>query len=166
MQTCMAADRYCRLFGHVTHSPWIDTVNRLLKAKPRPDPKDRTRLIRWGQGTLAEACGLRANTLSDMMNGKREPSLDTLRRLAEALEVPLFFMLMSEQEQNIYQGAHTAHVQNSAEEIAKREARDYYISKIDGLFEQWGQQRSAPAVTETESKPALPERAIRHKKRA
>ncbi len=147
MPTCISVDRYGRLCGIVATEPWIDTVNRLLRAKQRPDPKNRTALKWWTQGDLADTAGVRGNTLSDMMNSKREPGVDTLRKIAQALDVPAFFMMMTEAEQQTYLSASANVARESADEAAKREARDYYISKIDGLFDQWGAERTAPPVS-------------------
>lgn len=159
MRTCISVDRYGKLLSTLATEPWIDAVNRLLRAKQRPDPKNRADLKWWTQGDLASAAGVRGNTLSDMMNNKREPSVDTLRKIAAALEVPQFFMLMTEAEQQTYLSAHDANVRESAEEAAKREAREYYLSKIDGMFESWDKERHEPAAEPLIAKKAGRKRA-------
>lgn len=97
--------RYGRLNVRVETTPpsWVDAINRLLRAKERLDPFDRnkTRQKRWNQGDLAEAAGVRPNTLSEILNGKREPSIDTLTKLATAFEVPLWAFFVSERQSSL-----------------------------------------------------------------
>lgn len=41
---------------------------------------------------LAEKVGITASFLSDIENGKKQPSVETLSKLAEAFEVPLYML--------------------------------------------------------------------------
>jgi transcriptional regulator with XRE-family HTH domain len=54
------------------------------------DCRDRKRLT---QKELAEQCGLTQTTVSEIENGKANPTLDVLQRLAESLGVPLVAFL-------------------------------------------------------------------------
>jgi transcriptional regulator with XRE-family HTH domain len=56
----------------------------------------RTDLIRiamakknWTQETLADEAGLSRPTVSDLVNEKRSPTLDSLSAVAKALDIPL-----------------------------------------------------------------------------
>ncbi len=42
----------------------------------------------WSQRTLAEAAGMKQPHIARLERGQNDPSLDTIRRLAEALEIP------------------------------------------------------------------------------
>lgn len=47
---------------------------------------------------LADECGVSSSMLSQIENGKVDPSLSTLRKIAIALEVPLFHLVMEESD--------------------------------------------------------------------
>jgi transcriptional regulator with XRE-family HTH domain len=53
--------------------------------------------------TLGQKVGLSQAQISRLENGKRGLRSDTLRKLSEALNVPPFFFLMSEDEWETYQ---------------------------------------------------------------
>ncbi len=48
--------------------------------------------------SLAEKCSVSSSMLSQIENGKVDPSLSTLRKIAIALEVPLFYLVLEENE--------------------------------------------------------------------
>ncbi len=50
--------------------------------------------------TLAEKTGLTASFLSQVERGLAEPSINSLRQIAKALDVPIFYFLMDEEESN------------------------------------------------------------------
>jgi len=52
----------------------------------------------WSQADLAEKTGLSIVYLSDIERGNKWPYLDTLVKLAEALEVEVFELLMPEKQ--------------------------------------------------------------------
>ena len=72
---------------------------------------DRLRQLRAGRGisirALAKLSSLSANALSMIERGKTSPSVSTLYKLADALEVPVtaFFGVPEEKQQIIYQRA-------------------------------------------------------------
>jgi transcriptional regulator with XRE-family HTH domain len=68
---------------------WADTVRRLWEAKG------------WTQGELAEHAGIRGNTLSDAVNGKTSPRLETLVAMATALGVPLWRFFVDERQADL-----------------------------------------------------------------
>lgn len=47
----------------------------------------------WSQGVLAEKAGMPASSIAHFEAGSRKPSFDTLRRLANALEVTTDYLL-------------------------------------------------------------------------
>ncbi len=47
----------------------------------------------WRRNRLAEETGLSANTITRVLNGKHEPTMDTLAKLAQALEVSIDWLL-------------------------------------------------------------------------
>ncbi|MDK1389520.1 helix-turn-helix transcriptional regulator [Sinorhizobium sp. 8-89] len=59
--------------------------------------KERLRTARdlrgWSQGELAEKAGMPPTSIAHFEAGARKPSFDTLRRLANALEVTTDFLL-------------------------------------------------------------------------
>lgn len=81
-----------------TAPTWVDAINRLLRAENRPDPNDPESMKRWNQGDLAQAAGIRPNTMSEILSAKREPSLDTLQKIATAFNVPLWMMFVTERQ--------------------------------------------------------------------
>lgn len=50
-------------------------------------------LREWNQSDLASKAGLPASSIAHFEGGKRKPSFDTLRRLANALEVTTDYLL-------------------------------------------------------------------------
>jgi transcriptional regulator with XRE-family HTH domain len=121
-----------------------------MRAKQRPDPSAPKSLIWWKQGDLAEAAGVRPNTLSDIMRGKREPAIETLGKLAAALEVPVFFMLMTEAQQQAFGRGAEQRQHESREAEVKQEMREFFMSRIDGVLDQIQSEfiGKAPAGTE------------------
>ena len=47
------------------------------------------RMRDWTQEEMAEKCGMSSDFISQLERGKNSPSLDTLQKLAEVLEVPI-----------------------------------------------------------------------------
>ncbi len=97
MRTCISVERYTKL-GLAVEPTWIALVHRLLKAVERPDPNNPSVLKRWSQGDLAQVAGIRPNTLSSLLKGESTPSLDSIEGLAKAFSVPVFYLLMTEQQ--------------------------------------------------------------------
>ena len=54
------------------------------------------KLKRLSLRDMAKDCGVSSSMLSQVENGKVDPSLSTLRKIAIALEVPLFYLVMEE----------------------------------------------------------------------
>src|SRR6266403_349668 len=50
-------------------------------------------LRKWSQGDLAAAAGMPPSSIAHFETGSRKPSFDTLRRLANALEVTTDYLL-------------------------------------------------------------------------
>ena len=48
---------------------------------------------KWSQGELAEKAGMPPSSIAHFESGSRKPSFDTLRRLANALEVTTDYLL-------------------------------------------------------------------------
>lgn len=162
MHACISLDRYSRLAPTPVDSrTWIDTVNRLLRAKQRPDPKNEGRLKWWNYGDLAAASDVRPNTLSDIINAKRDPSIETLIKVSGALEVPPFFMLMTEEQQETYLRNADQKQQETTESALRQEMRDFFITKFNDAFEtihsDFNDQRKKTLESVT---------ATKHKKRA
>lgn len=137
MRACISLDRYSRLCRTPVESrTWIDAVNRLLRSRQRPDPSDRTQLKWWNYGDLADVADVRANTLSDIINAKREPSIDTIDKLAKALEVPAFFMLMTDAEQATYLRGRDQKEQETTAATLRSEMRDFFLARFDTAFDK------------------------------
>lgn len=83
---------------------WAAVIRRMLAAEFRPDPDDPERMKIWTQGDLAKVAKVRPNTLSDLMTGRGAdgPKVETLRAVARALKVPVFYLLMTEEEARTY----------------------------------------------------------------
>lgn len=90
----------------MNHQPWIAAINRLLMAELRPNPRPKPGAPAtpkyWNKEDLAAAADIRANTLSDVMRGKREPSVSTLIAIAKALNVTAAALLMDADEAAAY----------------------------------------------------------------
>lgn len=149
MRSCISVDRYSSLCIAVVAPEWISLVNRLLRAKQRPDPSPHAagKLIWWKQGHLAAAANVRPNTLSDLMNNKRLPDIETLDKLATALEVPIFYMLMSEEQQVAFARGLERGEQESRDAEVKREMRDFIASRLDGVLDQLQTEFQAKAAS-------------------
>lgn len=110
MRACITIHRYATL-STLTETapkatPWIDAINRLLKAElrldPRPKPGRDPKPKYWNFQDLAAAGNIRTTTLSDWMTGKRVPSIGNLQAIAAALNVPVAALLMGGDEAAAY----------------------------------------------------------------
>ncbi len=65
------------------------------------DVSERIRTLRKQKNLslrkVADACSISASLLSQIETGRVDPSLNTLRKLAQALDVPLFQLVLEEQ---------------------------------------------------------------------
>ncbi len=125
--TCITIRRYARMLSSVAGQPWVAAIHRLLKAERRPDPRPKPgrtpEPIFWNGADLSAASGIRPNTLSDAMTGKREPALSTLLAIADALGAPPAALLMDADEAEAYvrfRQHHAAHAQSAAVEATVR----------------------------------------------
>lgn len=48
----------------------------------------------WTQQELADHVGINRSRVSDLLNGKSNPTLETMRKIADAVGVPLYQLLM------------------------------------------------------------------------
>ena len=62
--------------------------------------RNRRRTLGLSQEELAWRCGLNRSYITDIERGARNPSLKTIARLAEALQMPLY-ALLREAEQKL-----------------------------------------------------------------
>jgi transcriptional regulator with XRE-family HTH domain len=62
-------------------------------------------LRKWSQGELAEKAGMPPSSIAHFESGSRKPSFDTLRRLANALEVTTDYLLGRVDEPTLAQAA-------------------------------------------------------------
>lgn len=69
----------------MSEQPWVGPIRRLMAAKG------------WNQTQLAEHAQVQQNTMSNTMNG-RGPRMDTMKRIAAALDVPLWALFVSEEQ--------------------------------------------------------------------
>ena len=81
------------------------------------------------QKQLAERIGVKSPNLSQLENGKREPQNDTLRRIAEALEVDPYSLVSFDDTTKLIEGA-----------IA---ARNYLTDKEQTLLDAFDQLNEA-----------------------
>lgn len=77
-------------------------------ARPRTRPLWADHLLRlarerkgWNQGQLAEAAGVRANTLSAILSGAVSPQLWTLECLATAMAIPVGIIFLDTRQTDI-----------------------------------------------------------------
>ena len=66
----------------------MDVAERIRTLRKRKDLSLRK---------VADACGISASLLSQIETGRVDPSLNTLRKIAQALDVPLFQLVLEEQ---------------------------------------------------------------------
>lgn len=159
--TGISVDRYGRLDGDVAKrkrggdekppsgmvdGPWIDAIHRAMAACDRQDPKDPKQMKRWGQGDLALAARIRGNTVSDILNRKREPSISTLDQLARALSLPLGAMFLSEEEWR-RMDAPAVTAQPTADETGRAIAAKILAGVAKGLAESMADLNPAAADT-------------------
>ena len=62
-------------------------------------------LRKWNQGALAERAGMPPSSIAHFESGSRKPSFDTLRRLANALEVTTDYLLGRVDDPSLAQAA-------------------------------------------------------------
>ncbi|TAG77260.1 MAG: XRE family transcriptional regulator [Burkholderiales bacterium] len=62
-------------------------------------------LRRWNQGELAEKAGMPPSSIAHFESGSRKPSFDTLRRLANTLEVTTDYLLGRVEDPTLSQAA-------------------------------------------------------------
>ncbi len=62
-------------------------------------------LRKWSQGELAEKAGMPPSSIAHFESGSRKPSFDTLRRLANALEVTTDYLLGRADDPSLAQAA-------------------------------------------------------------
>ena len=71
--------------------------------------QDRLRAARdlrkWSQGELADKAGMPPSSIAHFESGSRKPSFDTLRRLANALEVTTDYLLGRVEDPTLAQAA-------------------------------------------------------------
>lgn len=69
------------------------------------------------QKELAERVGIRANYLSSIEADKREPSLNLLRSIAKALDVPVGFLLWEITEKPATTKSEDGHIWNRVQQL-------------------------------------------------
>jgi transcriptional regulator with XRE-family HTH domain len=114
MKICITLKRYGRIATYVMSKPlWAVTVRRLREAKE------------WSQGELAEKASVRGNTLSDALNGKTSPRLETLEAVAAALGVPFWRLFVDDRQADLLlrQDASDKAMANESEIAARIEQR-------------------------------------------
>lgn len=62
-------------------------------------------LRKWNQGELAEKAGMPPSSIAHFESGSRKPSFDTLRRLANTLEVTTDYLLGRVEDPTLSQAA-------------------------------------------------------------
>lgn len=85
-------------FGRTCRRSQVDYVEFDMKAADAPNAfcerlKSARQLRAWTQSDLAGEAGLPPSSVAHFESGSRKPSFDTLRRLANALEVTTDFLL-------------------------------------------------------------------------
>lgn len=116
MQACIQSKLYSRLSALMASEPgWAATVRKLRIAKG------------LSQGKLAEQAGLTGNTLSNALNGKTSPRLETLESLVSkpALDCPLWRLFVDDRQADLLdrQQATDAAVTNESDVMARIEQR-------------------------------------------
>jgi transcriptional regulator with XRE-family HTH domain len=78
----------------------------------------------WNQGELAGAAKMPQTSIAHLESGSRKPSFDTLRRLAEALEVTTDYLLGRTDEPSLAQSADPLY-----RDVGKLNAHDRQLAK-------------------------------------
>ena len=139
-------------------APWVQTTNRLLGAEMRPDPRPKAgkpaRLKYWKQADLVAATGLRANTISDMLLGKRLPGIDTLEAIGKVFQMPAFMFLMPVDEAERYAQFRVA-VQVEDTATQQRKLAREIAADLAPAFADLIERRMAGKTEEPVSAPAI-----------
>jgi transcriptional regulator with XRE-family HTH domain len=144
MPICITLERHATVGLSVTDFPWIGAIRRHLAAKLRPDPRSRLHAKFWTQADLAEEADIRTQTLSRILQGKTQPDMPTLSAIADALGVDRFRLLMSDEQEHTFDSAAQHAKQESAQEIAIRQAREHIISRVDAALADVFKPAEAP----------------------
>jgi len=150
----------------VKNQPWIGAINRLLKAELRPDPRPKAnkpvRDIYWNGQDLAVAASIRANTLSDVMTGKREPSVSTLQAIAKAFGVPASALLMDHDEAMAYAKFAHSHTASAQTLALKDQVRRIMEDRAEEMKAAWIETQTAKVVAElTSTKPTAAPKPVK-----
>lgn len=171
MRTCIAMHRYSKLVGFVTEKPWVAAVNRLLRAELRPNPRPKPHTPPsdkyWNNEDLATAAGIRANTLSDVMRGKRDPAVSTLRALADALKVSPATLLMDADEAAAYAVFRQTRATTQQTAAIEDTVRKMLEAEAEQRKAEWVEHKTKEALAVLSSHPPQPfvERPIRQKRK-
>lgn len=121
--------------------PWATPIRRLMSARG------------WTQGDLAERAKVRENTLSETLNG-RSPRMDTMERIAIALDVPLWALFVSEE-----QYALLCHADQTKQQLVKQEElEDRILRRLAPII---ASEIAAATTTTVPVTPAIPEKRQR-----
>lgn len=82
------------------------------------------------QSDLAEKCGFQTSAISHFETGSRKPSFDSLRRLAEALDVSTDYLLGRVNEAKGFTGADKLHRHYDALTDADRRMADDFVKML------------------------------------
>lgn len=171
MRTCIAMHRYGKVVGFVTEKPWVAAVNRLLRAElrpnPRPKPHTPASVKYWNNEDLATAAGIRANTLSDVMRGKRDPAVTTIRALAEALKVTPATLLMDADEAAAYAVFQQTHATTQQTTAIEDTVRRMLEAEAERRSVEWVEHKTkeALAVLNSHAPQLVAEQPVRQKRK-
>src|SRR5690349_22356836 len=102
------ANRYGIVTAHVTEAVWIAAIRVLRVAKG------------MSQGQLAEAAGIRPNTLSEALNERTSPRLETLEAIAKALGVPMWRLFVDDRQAVLLEQQQAADVATTRQRSEER----------------------------------------------
>lgn len=107
--SCIILNRYVTLQSTLAEPVWVSAIRNLRNAKGMT------------QGELAEAARIRPNTLSEALNEKTSPRLETLEAVACALGVPVWRLFVDERQAMLLEQQEAAdHATSRQADIAAR----------------------------------------------
>jgi transcriptional regulator with XRE-family HTH domain len=109
--------------------------NRKIEAPSEPLGDRLARLRRakgWSQRELAAQAGTKSNQISKFERGRYQPNLETLSKLAEALETSTDFLLTGRESKEVHDAR--LRVRLPLLENLPRELRDVVVEFLDTLL--------------------------------
>ena len=152
MPTGISLHRYATMQSQSmedAHRIWIPAVRRFMAEQEGKG---------WNQAELAEASGVRANTVGDLLGGTNS-QIETFAALAAALKVPLWALFCTAEEYAVF-SAHVKKTEADAEQVTRQETLRAQIDAalapaIEAMMAKLAPQPAAPVEPATHARPVL-----------